>query len=108
MEMVRVVGMAVVVCGALAMFGCAEAPPPAPETAGLVLPDWTEPPQRPARSADVTHIEQRAGVLYGDPKESDRLARPKKKPPPRTGNFRRESNSRFYGGCGALNGAECP
>jgi hypothetical protein len=104
MAVMRVVGA--LVCSLGLVVGCAEAPPPAPESAGLVLPEWTEPPQRNTGRSKVTHIEQKDGLVYGDPKASNRYVRSKRSADP--GGFSKKNNSRFYGGCGALNGEECP
>lgn len=105
-----VVQWAAVVCCVvgLPLLGCAESPPPAPETAGVVLPEWAEPPPgSTVGSKQVRRIEQKEGVLYGDgtPQKAG-SARRKKEPPPSM--FSRRSNSRIYGGCGALNGEKCP
>jgi hypothetical protein len=74
----------------------------------VVLPAWTEShgalPRQESRRID------NPDELIGDAPASVRRAPSKRRSSPQaanTGSFSQGANSRFYGGCGALNGQPC-
>ena len=94
------------VLGTLAL-GCASTQQ-APQSADLIIPEWTKPPTRKQAPPETQHISgakpnlNANGEVVGDTNSRGAVEGRSSYT-----NFSPEADSTFYGGCGALNGGGC-
>jgi hypothetical protein len=81
-------------------------PPPEPRSADLIMPAWVSGNEPTAsKSKQTKRLEQKPGLLYGDPGKGRAPSRQRAAKSPF---LPKASNSPFFGGCGAKPGEKCP